>query len=119
MELLIWVSSIKTISAYGCDLAAMESMSSGMDADEPDEIIVEDFAQPGGPINQWTTMNDPVMGGKSYSSVDIERGVAAKFTGYCAVVPSLNAPGFVTMSTGCVCNTFVRLQQDLHNLFLI
>ena len=91
---------IKTISAYGCDLTAMESMSSGMDADEPDEIIVEDFAQPGGPINQWTTMNDPVMGEKSHSSVDIERGVAAKFTGYCAVVPSLNAPGFVTMSTG-------------------
>ena len=88
---------IKAISAYGCDLDAIET--SEMD-DDPDLITVEDFSQPGGPINQWTTMNDPVMGGKSYSSVEIERGVAAKFTGYCAIVPSLNAPGFVTMSTG-------------------
>ncbi len=93
---------IKTISAYGCDPDAMEAMAAASQegSDEPDEIVVEDFSRPGGPLNEWTTMDDPVMGGKSYSSMEIERGVAAKFTGYCAVVPKLKAPGFVTMSTG-------------------
>lgn len=92
---------IRTIAAYGCDPAAMEAMSAANeDEEDPDEIVLEDFSQPGGPINEWTTMDDPVMGGKSHSSVEIERGVAAKFKGYCAVVPKLKAPGFVTMSTG-------------------
>jgi hypothetical protein len=40
-----------------------------------------------------------VMGGESYSSVDIKDGVA-HFTGRCAVVPFLHAPGFITMVTG-------------------
>mmetsp|Transcript_3451 Transcript_3451/g.6654 ORF Transcript_3451/g.6654 Transcript_3451/m.6654 type:complete len:592 (-) Transcript_3451:149-1924(-) len=93
---------IKTIYAYGCDpvaMAAMQEADAG-GSDEPEEIIVEDFSRPGGPINEWTVSNDPVMGGESYSSVEIERGVAAKFTGYTAVVPKLKVPGFVTMATG-------------------
>lgn len=60
-------------------------------------IKIEDFSS--GPINTWTTMNDPVMGGRSYSSLKIENGVAS-FEGKCAIVPSLNAPGFITMVTG-------------------
>ena len=40
-----------------------------------------------------------VMGGKSSSSFVIEDGVA-RFTGTCAIVDSLNAPGFVTLQTG-------------------
>lgn len=41
------------------------------------------------------------MGGKSKSSLSIDKtnGVA-KFTGTCAIVPFLEAPGFVTMVTG-------------------
>ena len=39
------------------------------------------------------------MGGKSKSSLQIENGVA-KFTGTCAIVPFLKAPGFITMVTG-------------------
>mmetsp|Transcript_4509 Transcript_4509/g.11383 ORF Transcript_4509/g.11383 Transcript_4509/m.11383 type:complete len:296 (+) Transcript_4509:160-1047(+) len=61
-------------------------------------ILLEDFQDP---INKWTTLNDPVMGGKSYSNVTIntEEGTA-RFTGNCAIVPSLQAPGFITMETG-------------------
>jgi len=59
-------------------------------------IVVEDFRWPD---NTWTTLNDPVMGGKSYSSVKIADGIAS-FTGKCAIVPSLQAPGFITMETG-------------------
>ena len=46
-------------------------------------------------------MNDPVMGGESYSDLEIntEDGIA-KFTGKCAIVPKLKAPGFITMETG-------------------
>ena len=71
--------------------------TTAVNASDNTVILLEDFSNP---QHKWVEMNDPVMGGKSYSSVEIERGVAAKFTGYCAIVPSLNAPGFVTMSTG-------------------
>ena len=39
------------------------------------------------------------MGGKSSSSLDISDGVA-NFSGNCAIVPFLNAPGFITVQTG-------------------
>ena len=39
------------------------------------------------------------MGGRSHSSVKIEDGIA-HFTGKCAIVPFLKAPGFITMVTG-------------------
>lgn len=58
--------------------------------------MIEDFSNP---INSWTTLNDPVMGGKSTSSLTIDEGIAS-FRGTCAIVPSLNAPGFITMVTG-------------------
>mmetsp|Transcript_30536 Transcript_30536/g.34819 ORF Transcript_30536/g.34819 Transcript_30536/m.34819 type:complete len:297 (-) Transcript_30536:220-1110(-) len=64
--------------------------------DNSKTIVVEDFSNP---TNKWKTLNDPVMGGKSYSSLSIDGGVA-KFTGKCAIVPSLQAPGFITMETG-------------------
>lgn len=72
--------------------AAVESM------DDSTTIVLEDFAAP---THEWTTMNDPVMGGKSYSSLEIDKddGIA-HFTGKCAIVPSLKAPGFITMVTG-------------------
>ena len=61
-----------------------------------DEIVLEDFAHP---VNAWATLNDPVMGGQSTSSLTIANGVA-HFEGYCSIVPSLQAPGFITMATG-------------------
>jgi len=60
-------------------------------------ITIEDFSVE--PINKWTTMNDPVMGGKSHSSLHIDDGIAS-FEGTCAIVPFLHAPGFITMVTG-------------------
>uniref|UniRef100_A0A7S3VBM3 NADH:ubiquinone oxidoreductase intermediate-associated protein 30 domain-containing protein n=1 Tax=Chaetoceros debilis TaxID=122233 RepID=A0A7S3VBM3_9STRA len=66
------------------------------EAESDSEIMIEDFANP---TNDWTTLNDPVMGGKSESSLSINDGVA-HFEGYCAIVPFLKAPGFITMVTG-------------------
>jgi len=43
----------------------------------------------------WKEMNDPVMGGKSVGTTSIENGVLV-FAGTVAIVPSLNAPGFIT-----------------------
>eukprot|EP00567_Pseudictyota_dubia_P013707 CAMPEP_0197457552 /NCGR_PEP_ID=MMETSP1175-20131217/46408_1 /TAXON_ID=1003142 /ORGANISM="Triceratium dubium, Strain CCMP147" /LENGTH=344 /DNA_ID=CAMNT_0042991953 /DNA_START=107 /DNA_END=1141 /DNA_ORIENTATION=+ len=62
---------------------------------ESDEILIESFANP---THSWHAMNDPVMGGKSYSTVSIENGVAT-FDGECVDVPFLHAPGFITMET--------------------
>jgi Complex I intermediate-associated protein 30 (CIA30) len=81
---------LEKIQAYGC------AVKTTADDDEDDEIVIEDFSQP---LNVWTTMNDPVMGGKSTSSVNIHDGMAS-FRGTCAMVPFLHAPGFITLVTG-------------------
>lgn len=47
----------------------------------------------------WTALNDPVMGGRSTSRVAIDNNVL-NFTGLCAIVPSLKAPGFITAVAG-------------------
>ena len=114
---------IKSISAYGCSASA--GCSSGDDfingvapdddvvedtvptepavapavgsESSPDVITLEDFSSP---VNDWTTMNDPVMGGRSTSSLSIEADGYASFSATCAIVPFLRAPGFVTMVTG-------------------
>eukprot|EP00523_Entomoneis_sp_CCMP467_P016407 CAMPEP_0168783814 /NCGR_PEP_ID=MMETSP0725-20121227/9891_1 /TAXON_ID=265536 /ORGANISM="Amphiprora sp., Strain CCMP467" /LENGTH=330 /DNA_ID=CAMNT_0008833825 /DNA_START=624 /DNA_END=1616 /DNA_ORIENTATION=+ len=63
-----------------------------------DEIMLEDFRHP---QHDWTTLNDPVMGGRSYSTLTIDNTTGiAHFVGRCAVVPFLHAPGFITMVTG-------------------
>jgi len=58
-------------------------------------IVIESFDAP---KHQWKAMNDPVMGGQSYSSVSTAGG-ALNFTGACKIVPSLKAPGFITAVT--------------------
>ena len=67
-----------------------------LDDESSKTLIIEDFSDP---RNQWRTLNDPVMGGQSYSRIQIDEGVA-HFEGRCEVVPKLGAPGFITMATG-------------------
>lgn len=43
-------------------------------------------------------MDDPVMGGASASTFEVSNG-ACKFSGHCAIVPFLKAPGFCKLST--------------------
>lgn len=66
-----------------------------------DEVPLVSFAAaaPKELHHKWTTMNDPVMGGRSHSHLDTDNGVL-NFTGVCAIVPSLKAPGFITAVTG-------------------
>ena len=47
---------------------------------------------------KWHVTNDPVMGGQSKSTFAVEAGVG-KFSGTCAVVPFLKAPGFCNIGT--------------------
>jgi len=49
--------------------------------------------------HKWSALNDPVMGGQSTSRVAVENNVL-NFTGHCAIVPSLKAPGFITAVAG-------------------
>jgi len=57
------------------------------------EIILEDFANP---LHEWTSLNDPVMGGQSYSTISIKDDVGV-FDGEVVDVSFLKAPGFITM----------------------
>lgn len=56
-------------------------------------ILLQTFSDP---THSWSTLNDPVMGGLSYSSISIENDMAI-FDGAVLDVPSLQAPGFITM----------------------
>jgi hypothetical protein len=47
---------------------------------------------------KWHVTNDPVMGGQSKSTFAVEDGVG-QFSGTCAVVPFLKAPGFCNIGT--------------------
>jgi len=93
---------IQSISAYGCKTSASNSASDSTPADDngidgvEDSITIENFSNP---THEWRTMNDPVMGGRSESSVTIHDGMAS-FEGTCAIVPFLHAPGFITLTTG-------------------
>lgn len=65
--------------------------------DVPVDIVTFDGENP---VTTWKfrEVNDPVMGGKSTGSFDIVDNIAI-FTGNCAIVPSLQAPGFCKAET--------------------
>lgn len=65
-----------------------------MSTEDNESILLESFFDPQG---EWAVMNDPVMGGESYSSVSIENGIGIIFDGEVVNVPFLDAPGFITM----------------------
>lgn len=62
-------------------------------------VLLADFAEDSG-FQIWNQMNDPVMGGESYGTFDVDeaRGVGI-FRGRVNIVPSLNAPGFIKAET--------------------
>ena len=51
-----------------------------------------------GTDRSWRVTDDPVMGGQSKSSFAVQDGVG-KFSGTCAIVPFLKAPGFCNVGT--------------------
>lgn len=64
-----------------------------------DSIPLVSFSGTGSKVaHTWKANNDPVMGGQSYSTVVVERGIL-NFTGACKIVPKLKAPGFITAVT--------------------
>ena len=65
-----------------------------------DSILLVDFSgKDKAATFDWKANNDPVMGGQSHSTVKVENG-HLNFTGTCAIVPSLKAPGFITAVAG-------------------
>jgi hypothetical protein len=98
---ILSISMIRTSAGDVLDDVRVEASSELKSKAAPpqssgDTISIEDFSDP---TMKWRTMNDPVMGGQSKSSVAIGDGMA-HFEGTCAIVPFLNAPGFITMTTG-------------------
>lgn len=65
-----------------------------------DLIILSTFDGAKGTTQTWTQKNDPVMGGKSVGTfaVDNDRNVGV-FNGTCAIVPFLQAPGFIKVES--------------------
>ena len=65
-------------------------------ADDP--VVLAEFSSDSD-LN-WVVMNDPVMGGQSTSDFDLDTDAAVlSWSGTCAIVPSLKAPGFCTLET--------------------
>lgn len=58
-------------------------------------VLLESFQDP---QHEWVAMNDPVMGGKSKGTISIRDG-KAHFQGQVAIVPYLQAPGFITIQS--------------------
>jgi len=107
---------IRSISGTGCDSDAVAAEaaaeSSGNEAtsvketqwtcaaatsSDNDEIVIESMTTPS---FNWMTQNDPVMGGESYSNIEMmeDDGVAI-FTGEVKDVPFLGVPGFIQMES--------------------
>lgn len=103
---------VRSIQGTGCDAVAVESTvgdakeeamqdrwtcGSGSARAEEDEVVIESFTTP---VLDWTTQNDPVMGGQSYSTVAMmEDEGYALFTGEVKDVPFLGVPGFIQMES--------------------
>ena len=62
------------------------------------DVILATFGDSSGTQRSWRKTDDPVMGGLSASSFE-QSGGKAVFNGTCAVVPSLQAPGFCNVET--------------------
>ena len=79
-----------------------------------DEIPIASFAAsaPKALRHTWSALNDPVMGGQSTSRVAVENSVL-NFTGHCAIVPSLKAPGF-SECLPCLSLPFSHAESDCH-----
>lgn len=84
----------KIANASSAILIIFSSMINHVLADDG-KIVVEDFSSK---KMNWYAKNDPVMGGRSTSSVTVEDGLG-KFTGEVVDVPFLSAPGFITMES--------------------
>lgn len=88
------VGSGGVAGTFRLELSSLAATSKPLET-SADEIILESFDAP---VHTWSANNDPVMGGKSTSSFTIADGIGT-MNGTCAIVPSLNAPGFITALT--------------------
>ena len=87
---------VKSISAVGCSAGQVSSSAKAIMEKLPasaSEISIESFDNPS---LTWSSKNDPVMGGESTSTVEIEDGIG-KFDGEVVDVPFLHSPGFIQM----------------------
>lgn len=85
-----------TAGNFSIELESMSGRLSGRQPDEPTSIDMATFD--GKATHKWHSENDPVMGGKSSSSVVVKDGVA-DFEGTTRIVPALKAPGFTIAMT--------------------
>lgn len=85
---------ILVIKAVGCKEPTQGTATDALEVSVAnDEIDIESFDNV---QHQWSCLNDPVMGGESSGTVSFHDGVAS-FDGKVAIVPFLQAPGFITM----------------------
>jgi len=85
---------VKSIRASGC--TAVMAPPAGAAASAP--VTLATFDNAPGTTFKWQDMNDPVMGGKSKSAFTVDDSIG-HFSGTCAIVPSLQAPGFCKVAT--------------------
>jgi len=107
LTLITTLACILLLQAQGNDDTPTEHSSSQLRgpvvtevtaADEDQEILIVSFDSDS-TEHPWTTINDPVMGGASTSTITVSSGLGV-WEGEVRVVDSLGAPGFCTLRTG-------------------
>lgn len=81
---------VKSISAYGCGKA--------VEASDASRVPLSTFDGEESTSQKWLAVNDPVMGGKSKATFNVDGNVGV-FDGATAIVPALQAPGFCGMQS--------------------
>jgi len=92
----------KTVLAGPCgkltfDLYNMKSAVFEFDDLFSSDIFLATFDGKAGTSFKWDVVDDPVMGGKSHSQLQVNK--TAHWFGQVAIVPFLHAPGFCTIKT--------------------
>ena len=96
-QMLLQSNALTTATVTLASIAATMLASVDLTAAALTKAVTFDGSK--GTTFQWRDLNDPVMGGRSFSTFHVDPGHFGVFNGTCAIVPSLKAPGFAKITT--------------------
>lgn len=110
-----------SIFLFGTNNSIVLATSTSSSNDSPDEhnLFIADFTNNGwGDKRKMQTINDPVMGGRSYSSITQEKDFL-KWSGEVKIVPFLQKPGFCVLQTAGFDQSFPKNLGDYTGISFI
>eukprot|EP00547_Thalassionema_nitzschioides_P012015 CAMPEP_0194261398 /NCGR_PEP_ID=MMETSP0158-20130606/46006_1 /TAXON_ID=33649 /ORGANISM="Thalassionema nitzschioides, Strain L26-B" /LENGTH=508 /DNA_ID=CAMNT_0039001519 /DNA_START=14 /DNA_END=1540 /DNA_ORIENTATION=+ len=94
---MIWANRFYSVTASVSIIISLLGPHAAAVTTNADVIVLQDFSSSSS-HHMWEEMNDPVMGGRSTGTFSIQDG-KGHFQGNVAVVPFLQAPGFIKAET--------------------